>query len=107
MTARRSKPVADVLQKARELLGSPEKWGQGHDVHPKGRLDLILAIDAVDAFDRHKDAATEALWAAIPFSGGTDRLRTLIAFNDHPTRTHAHILALFDRAIDDSRPTDD
>lgn len=96
--------VAETLRKARALIDTPEKWCQG--VYCKGdalcSLGAIYAAGGGDRKDIPEDGDPH-------FSYESERAyRTLSAaispkwvapWNDAPERTHADVMALFDKAI--------
>lgn len=93
----------DVLRGARELLSDPARWTKGVNARDAaGERVGILSVDAAcwcmwGALDKVRgtsgwDDAVEALRAAV---GGAP----VSCWNDAPARTHAEVLAAFDRAI--------
>lgn len=82
--------VADVLRRARALIDSPEKWCKGAMRTEDGRRCIFGAID---------DAAGRlAIDESHLFSRATG-IRNIAEWNNAPERTHAEVLAAFDRAI--------
>jgi hypothetical protein len=84
--------TADVLRRARALIDSPEKWIKGayglraddpHCVY--GALDVVAHMRPCRGFELFREAV------------GT---RHIEAWNDAPERTHAEVMAAFDRAIE-------
>lgn len=111
--------ASEVLTKARALIATPDKWWQKNDAKQLSRLRegvpelregipelgdcAWTAIDVV----AHRygttygtDPATAYLVAQI--GGDTEDKPHVRVFkwNDAPERTHAEVLAAFDRAID-------
>lgn len=94
--------VVAELRAARALIDSPEKWTQGafarraDSEHACSIRDVgatrFCAAGAVVRAGGGGDA-TAALREATGHFGG------LYAWNDAPERTHAEVLAVFDRAI--------
>jgi hypothetical protein len=85
--------VADVLRRAKALIDTPEKWGQGPDLWSKGTKCVNLAIMTVNATN---DVVGHA---ALKFSEAIGRHENT-RWNDDPTRTHAEVMSAFDRAIE-------
>jgi len=84
--------LTDDLIAARALIDTPEKWIRGL-FYDGGCYCILGALNHVHACD----GAFFAIHRALP-SGVT-----VPEFNDDPSTTHAHVLALFDRAIAASR----
>jgi hypothetical protein len=87
-----SKQVADDLRAARAAIAAPGLWCK-NAYKDGGRCCAIGALEVLGeaAFKR----ARQALRHALP-----EGFLSVVAYNDHPTTTHADILALFDRAIE-------
>jgi hypothetical protein len=89
--------TADVLRRARALIDSPEKW-----MRAAGMFDAPYCVmGAVGAAER--DMGLDPLLdfgfrarGAIRVVIGT---RAIPKWNDAPERTHADVIAAFDRAI--------
>lgn len=109
------KTVVDFLKATRNLIERPEAWTQ--DVYARARDGRPLASHVGWAVCWCLTGAISHV--ATTMSGGTDYLRrhatrllncvldretnephSLASWNDEPTRTHAEILALIDKAID-------
>lgn len=99
-----------TLRKMRDYLSAETRWIKNYMyTDDKGLIvsfeeaqracllgTIEIALGEVDhpGFERVRDALREAL-PPIPWEG-----RYLSEFNDAPTTTHADVLALIDRAID-------
>ena len=96
-------PVLAALKAARGLIADPARWTKGVSArNANGVAVPPISTDAcrwctVGALDRVRanDATRVALSLALPTYH-----HSLIMYNDITTRTHADILALFDRAIE-------
>jgi hypothetical protein len=91
--------VKDNLIAAKALIDSPEKWGKRF-YYQHARTGCMCALGAVrqavfgqvlGVHDNTPEA--EALKDELPKGRWVDE------FNDHPSTTHADIMALFQRAI--------
>src|SRR5476649_2905513 len=97
------KARTEVLQKAKELIDTPEKWGQGIDDLCDGKICAALAIGRVARRDTTKDFG----WAfrvgdVIKFFGQQVQASSVAEWNDVPGRTHAEVMSAFDLAIKNS-----
>jgi hypothetical protein len=106
--------VRDVLMKARALLAEPSHWTQGEYARTPAGIgmmpwsdravcwDLAGAVYFVAAQDQGRCDVMRAELEGYP---ATQLLRNLAGceslqqWNDDPSRTHAEVLALLDRAI--------
>lgn len=87
--------AVEVLVAARGLIDTPEKWfGGGSGELREGQLCAWQAIDKA-ASDRYSPLVLRFFRSAIQ-SG-------IVDWNDAPGRTHAEVLAAFDRAIELAR----
>ena len=84
----------EVLQAARELIATEDKWCQGRS-RSGGRICALEAIRMAALSTLSAKVAERAIEEHIPLP----YLDILPAFNDTPGRTHAEVLALFDAAI--------
>jgi hypothetical protein len=102
-----SNHTADLLRKAKDRIGTPEKWAKEHFFSAFSGYDLrdfetfpddcpacALGASAWATGSKGVTTVDEALTASLP--NGFDYVDD---FNDHPDTTHADIMALFDRAI--------
>jgi hypothetical protein len=100
--------VTDLLTDARKVLeqfdlcknslacdasGKPTHYCDGRAIAFCILGALYRAADCCDYASGTKDTAQEYLRSAIPFKGPIDH------YNDYPTRTKIHVLAVYDRAI--------
>ena len=85
--------VADVLRRAKALIGTPEKWGKDVQVAWGGRLCVNLAINQSRVWLHEEDEAGNLFRDANSIDGETPD------WNDAPERTHADVMQAFDRAI--------
>ena len=87
---------SDALQKMDaviDLLGTPEKWCKGALRSYDGRFCIRGAIRAVSG----ADLLEPRILLAIDEVAGK-RFRRIEAFNDHPSTSHAQVLAVLTRA---------
>lgn len=95
--------VHDVLVRARAKIANPDDWGKG----VRGRLgggrrplNTCCAAEAIEDVSTYRDPRKEA-YAALSASVGLEGFFiTIVEWNDAPERTHAEVLAAFDRAIE-------
>lgn len=80
--------VAEVLREARSLVDTPEKWCKGTYGDGEGRHCISGTLRDVGA-----EEAYTFLQRTIHTAG------PLSSWNDAPERTHADVLAAFDKAI--------
>ena len=96
--------VAEVLREARSLVDTPEKWWQRNGHNDSGELPdcdfTCVGLAVLDA-GSHASHATlaSALCRAIGITPGSYPPRDIYDWNDAPERTHADVLAAFDKAI--------
>lgn len=92
----------EILTKARAKIADPDNWGKGlrgcsFDRRP---LETCCAAEAIEevAPTAHevRRAAMRALYDAAGLEWNKD---SIIHWNDAPERTHAEVLAAFDKAI--------
>ena len=101
----------DILVSARVLLSDPQSWTQsveargasGRQVHVLGRAARSFCLEgAIRRAAKDNDELVEAIRFRVL---GRARARlgdwcALFEWNDDPTRTHAEVLALLDKAIE-------
>lgn len=100
--------VLETLIAAREKIKTPEKWTQGAYARVASGDSTAYRDPAATAY-----CAFGAICAAAPSAwdeGGcvlalraTRARDSLVRWNDAPGRTHAEVLALFDKAIQEQR----
>lgn len=98
--------VTDVLTAARKRIEKPQHW-LGHGW--RGGAESFCASNAIFTLSYNAglaEPAQRALAKAIGYScdeSETGFLHAIFRWNDAPERTHAEVLAAFDRAIEASR----
>lgn len=92
------KPELPVLIKARALIADPAKWGKGVRGTRAGNrpLDTCCAAEAIEDSGRSDAERRNAARKAFARIIGTDKI---VVWNDAHERTHAEVLAAFDKAI--------
>jgi hypothetical protein len=101
----------ETLTKARSMIDVPQKWMRGDYLNDKGRYSAsgavlrVLALEWAENDDEdffkaffYDHPAGNALRRALPIEFRRDDDARLDDFNDQAT--HAEVLALFDKAID-------
>ena len=88
--------VADTLRRARALIDTPEKWCQnehqiGHAYCVEAALNIVWRGDVLGSIFDSCPA-----WKLLQDATGVQKL---FDWNDAPERTHAEVLAAFDKAI--------
>ncbi len=99
----------DVLVKARALIATPDRWIKGrYERKRRGRKCYCaagtLAAAAPTASDRAWITAWKCLHQAVGVVEGEEKRNcstptSIENWNDDPERTHAEVLAAFDKAI--------
>ena len=90
--------ILEILKKARETLSEPDSWGKGV-VWDRSNKNSYCAAQAIgeslspDFVLYHK--ACQVFAVSIPLT----EFDAIPDWNDAPERTHAEVLAAFDRAI--------
>jgi hypothetical protein len=96
------RPELTVLIKARAKIADPAKWGKGIRTINGGHRspETCCAAEAIQDVET-RTGIRRAAYAAIGRAIGTERGVTvpIVEWNDAPERTHAEVLAAFDRAI--------
>ena len=97
--------VLDVMKLAREKIATPERWGKGtrgSKAYHDRPLTTCCAAEAIeDSCPVDMDLRLGA-YAALKKAAGIDQRGvtfTILDWNDAPERTHAEVLAGFDKAI--------
>lgn len=88
------RPELPVLIKARALIADPANWGKG--CRPCGHPTLCAA-EAIEASGRATDRRISA-YRAVERAAGIHG-NEIARWNDAPERTHADVMAAFDKAI--------
>ncbi len=97
--------VISVLKKARRLISKPERWTKDHDAVdvwgcPCNPLDVNAAsYCAIGATSRAAETYGEAIDLAADMALRHGLRTSVDVWNDRPHRTHAEVLARFDRTI--------
>lgn len=87
----------EQLRAARAVIDTPDKWGQR--VSPR-HFTGTCAINAVTFAERGcAERPIHAAWDALIRALGTRTVEGVFDWNDAPERTHADVMALYDRAI--------
>jgi hypothetical protein len=94
--------TVEVLQKARAKIDRPEKWGKGVRGGVDGRrpLHTCCAAEALEDTTPTDIPIRGSAFEALRKAAGIAKDQTLVGWNDAPERTHAEVLAAFDKAIE-------
>lgn len=92
----------EVLEKARELIATPERWTKGALARDEHGIEVPTCCD--DAYCWCMGGAISAVsenGSVYRSWGVVERIVSMHIdkFNDAPERTHAEVLEAFDRAI--------
>lgn len=91
--------VAEVLRAARALIDTPDKWCQGQ-FHKDGAYCASGAIGVAAGVDIEVGCwFCHPAWQALADTVNAAQSGGIGSWNDRPERTHADVLAAFDRAI--------
>ena len=96
--------LVETLRAARALVDTPEKWWQknGHNSGALGCTCTCAGLALTDAptdYERERFAARRFFASTLGLDVG--QLATAVfEWNDAPERTHADVLAAFDKAIE-------
>ena len=97
--------LVETLRAARALVDTPEKWWQknGHN-HDKDRhtctcVGLALTTPQWDWGFEEEFSARRFFSATLGLPPEGDMAQEVFDWNDAPERTHADVLAAFDKAI--------
>lgn len=94
------RPELIPLVKARALIADPAKWGKGRRRHDRP-LDTCCAAEAIEEVEP-PSPRRRAAYCALEQAAGIVRPpmgSVIVDWNDAPERTHAEVLAAFDKAI--------
>lgn len=98
-----SKSTLDVLIAARKLINKPIKWGRGRRGTDRP-LNTCCTAEAIEnAAPFGSPGWANLRLAAYRAVGNVVHRESLVSWNDEPDRTHAEVLAAFDRAIEAER----
>lgn len=89
--------VLQILKAARAKIADPKDWGKGLRGYDRS-CETSCAAEAISSFGDgyyHGDS-TQAFLALISAAGKPYHIQD---WNDAPERTHAEVIAAFDRAI--------
>ena len=111
MTKETTMTTTEILIAARAKIERPQDWIQGrfavsslqNKVKPTSRrASCWCALGAIAAITREdpNDVNDELYWLLCRAMGLPDNEIAVAAWNDAPGRTHAEVLAVFDRAIE-------
>lgn len=92
--------MLEILERARKFLTDPDNWIKGAPADDHGRRCLINALP--DGGDDWCDAAAlldELAEKLHPVRSHSGVHRAAANFNDHPSTTHAEVLAFLDEVI--------
>lgn len=98
---------ADVLRAAKARIATPERWTQGTFARDRdgGAVDMKTereeavcwcSLGAIEYACDPDEAVSARAMCLLMEAIGEDSIED---WNDHPRRTHAEVLAAFDRAI--------
>lgn len=92
------RPELPVLIKARALIADPAMWGKGR----RGRDRPFATCCAAEAIEDmpYSEARRRAIVALRNAVLSHPSVERLVDWNDAPERTHAEVLAAFDKAIE-------
>ena len=102
--------VHDVLVRARQIITPPEAWTQGALARGKNSEPVPVSFnDAVCfcSYGANQRASFELKAGFRICAVADDALRAaagmgVATFNDSPSRSHAEVLAVFDKAIEET-----
>lgn len=96
--------IIDILIAAKAKIEKPEHWFQGdyHETSLDGTIKYcavgaLLACNSDGVYDRLVNGADLCLRDAVEEQSGR---RYVVEYNDADERTHAEIIAIYDRAIE-------
>jgi hypothetical protein len=95
------RPELPVLIKARARIADPASWGKGHRRIDRPEHTCCAAEAIEDSETDNMDLRVRAIEALYKAAGLSREFWTprLSDWNDAPERTHAEVLAAFDKAI--------
>jgi hypothetical protein len=84
----------EILVKARKLIDSPEKWAKREQIRYPFRICAYLALARAARGAYYGEA-----YGCLQRAAGLGPEELIHHWNDAPERTHADVMAAFDRAI--------
>ena len=104
-------PTREILTTARALIATPDKWTQGayrrdaagEMCKPENAVCWCAVgalADIINSPNLTEDDELRIFEEARHAIEKANQITTLESFNDAPNRTHAEVLAAFDRAIE-------
>ena len=87
--------TADVLRRAKAMIDRPEKWCQGALLNDGGAMCMLGAINMAVSGDADLFGGQDAKMALYAAVGN----HPTSVWNNAPERTHAEVMAAFDKAI--------
>ncbi len=94
------RPALVPLMKARALIADSAKWGKGMRCN-RAVFETYCAAEAIEAVAEPSPARREAYRLLHQAVGLNHNVWGLLTdWNDAPERTHAEVLAAFDKAIE-------
>lgn len=95
-----TRPHVRILIEARKLLEHPDNWAAGDDVSFSDARQMCVGLAMQKAYRDSNCREPDIINAAMLFERANDIAgRSIVDWNDAPGRTHAEVLAAFDRAI--------
>ena len=99
--------IADVLQKARDLIATPDNWtqgeyardGHGHATRPRNSRAVCWCSSGAIMKVMDVDYSPDDALAVLHQAGGFQWDMNIPKWNDSMNRKHSEVLALFDAAI--------
>lgn len=85
--------AVECLVAARKRLENPENWGKGADLADREKTCALLAMCVTDRDSGAVASATRIFRNVV-------NSQSIATWNDAPERTHAEVLAAFDKAIE-------
>lgn len=82
-----------VIRAARSLIADERRWVKGQFAIG----DCMCAVGALIVADGKSMGMTYAAELAVTLGSASPHWADVTSFNDHPARTHADVLSLFDR----------
>ena len=97
VTPKRS--AGEILRLMRRMLARPEDWLKGGYIDTGNKVCVIAALNrSIGSDDTENTTAYRTLLSCAP-DNGYQNYKRITRWNDAPERTHAHVVALLDKAI--------